>query len=60
MHETRLHSLSPDDRREALEVASVRTGQRVRLLEKDVWVVGTLDRVEAKLDILVERGRHGA
>ena len=43
MHEARFHSLSPEDRREALEVASARTGRRVQLLEKDIWVVGTLE-----------------
>ncbi len=50
----------PNDHPEILEVASARTGQRVQLPEKDIWVVGTLDRVEAKLNILVERGRRSA
>lgn len=42
MPEARFQSLSLDDRREALEVAAAQTGRRVQLLEKDVWVVGTL------------------
>jgi predicted nucleotidyltransferase component of viral defense system len=35
-------ALSPADRRDALEVASARSGRAVHLLEKDVWVVWTL------------------
>lgn len=36
-------SLSDDDQSEALEVASSRTGRPPHLLEKDIWVVWTLD-----------------
>lgn len=43
MHEAPYQSLPLDDRREALEVASARTGRRVQLLEKDVLVVATLE-----------------
>ena len=43
MHDAPYQSLSLDDRREALEVASARTGRRVQLLEKDVLVVATLE-----------------
>jgi|GEM_PF-188553 len=35
-------TLSKDDRREALAVAAERTGRPLHLLEKDVWVVWTL------------------
>ncbi|ARQ62200.1 UNVERIFIED_ORG: hypothetical protein GGD48_005500 [Rhizobium etli] len=35
-------TISKDDRREALVVAADRTGRLVHLLEKDVWVVWTL------------------
>ena len=35
-------ALSRDDRRDALEVASAKTGRPTLLLEKDVWVVWTL------------------
>ncbi|MBB4577551.1 nucleotidyl transferase AbiEii/AbiGii toxin family protein [Rhizobium lentis] len=35
-------TLSKDDRREALAVAADRTGRPIHLLEKDVWVVWTL------------------
>ena len=35
--------LSPKDRREALEVAASRSGRPAHLLEKDVWVVWSLD-----------------
>ena len=35
-------SLSPEERRDALEVAASLSGRRVHLLEKDVWVVYTL------------------
>ena len=35
-------SLSPDDRRDALEVAAGLSGRRAHLLEKDIWVVQTL------------------
>ncbi len=36
-------ALSPADRRDALEVAAGRSGRAVHLLEKDVWVVWTLN-----------------
>jgi hypothetical protein len=36
-------ALSPADRRDALEVAAARSGRAVHLLEKDVWVVWTLN-----------------
>ena len=42
MPETQFQSLSPQDRRDALEVASGLSGRRAHLLEKDVWVVHTL------------------
>jgi hypothetical protein len=32
-------SLSPDDQREALEVAAAASGWPAYLLEKDIWVV---------------------
>ena len=35
-------TLAADQRREALQVAARRTGQRTYLLEKDTWVVATL------------------
>jgi hypothetical protein len=35
-------SLSPNDQREALEVAAASTGRPAHLLEKDIWVVWTL------------------
>jgi hypothetical protein len=35
-------SLSPDERRDALEVAAGLSGRRAHLLEKDIWVVQTL------------------
>ena len=35
-------SLSPDDRRDALEVAAGLSGRRAHLLEKDIWVIQTL------------------
>ena len=35
-------SLSDDDRRDTLEVASSRSGRPAHLLEKDIWVVRTL------------------
>ena len=35
-------SLSPDDQRDALEVAASLSGRRAHLLEKDIWVVHTL------------------
>ena len=40
-------SLSPDDQRDALEVAASRSGRRAHLLEKDVWVVHTLRSLAA-------------
>jgi len=36
-------ALSSADRRDALEVAAARSGRAVHLLEKDVWVVWTLN-----------------
>ena len=42
MADTLFESLSPEERREALEVASTLSGRRVHLLEKDMWVVYTL------------------
>lgn len=39
----RFLALSKDDRREALAVAAARTGRPIHLLEKDVWVVWTLE-----------------
>ena len=36
-------SLSPDDRRDALAVASAASGRPLHLLEKDVWVVWALE-----------------
>jgi len=34
--------LTPEDKREALAVASTQSGRPTHLLEKDVWVVWTL------------------
>ncbi len=42
MPEAQFQDLSPDDRRDALEVAERRGSQKAHLLEKDVWVVATL------------------
>lgn len=42
MAEPLFGSLSSEERREALEVASTLSGRRVHLLEKDTWVVYTL------------------
>ena len=42
MADTPFQSLSPDDRRDALEVAASLSGRRAHLLEKDIWVVHTL------------------
>ena len=42
MAETRFQDLSPDDRRDALEVAERGGSHRAHLLEKDIWVVATL------------------
>ena len=42
MADVSFQSLSPDDRRDALEVAAGLSGRRAYLLEKDVWVVQTL------------------
>ena len=42
MADVSFQSLSPDDRRDALEVASGLSGRRAHLLEKDIWVVQTL------------------
>ena len=42
MADTPFHSLSPEDRRDALEVVASRSGRRAHLLEKDIWVVHTL------------------
>ena len=38
-------SLSPDDKREALGVASTQSGRPIHLLEKDVWVVWALKQL---------------
>lgn len=37
--------LSPEDRRNALEVASTESGRPIHLLEKDAWVVWTLQQL---------------
>ncbi len=42
MAERGFQNLSPDDRRDALEVAERSGGHKAHLLEKDVWVVATL------------------
>lgn len=42
MADVSFQSLSPDDRRDALEVAAGLSGRRAHLLEKDIWVVHTL------------------
>ena len=42
MANTPFQSLSPGDRRDALEVASSLSERRAHLLEKDIWVVHTL------------------
>ncbi len=42
MADTPFQSLSPDDRRDALNVAASLSGRRAHLLEKDIWVVFTL------------------
>ena len=42
MAETRYQDLSPEDRRNALEVAERNSSHKAHLLEKDVWVVATL------------------
>ena len=42
MADTLFQSLSPDDQRDALNVASSLSGRRTHLLEKDIWVVYTL------------------
>ena len=42
MANTPFELLSPEERREALEVASTLSGRRTHLLEKDTWVVYTL------------------
>ena len=53
MADQTFQSLSPGDRRDALEVAASRSGRRAHLLEKDIWVVQTLQAlVEAPF------GRH--
>ncbi|MDE0419031.1 MAG: nucleotidyl transferase AbiEii/AbiGii toxin family protein [bacterium] len=43
MDETRFQDLSPSDRRDALEVAERYSSHKAHLLEKDIWVVATLD-----------------
>lgn len=43
MAETQFQTLSAGDRRDALAVAERSSGRRAHLLEKDVWVVATLD-----------------
>ena len=42
MADVSFQSLSPDDRRDALEVAAGLSGRRAHLLEKDIWVVQAL------------------
>ena len=42
MADVSFQSLSPDDRRDALEVAAGLSGRRAHLLEKDIWVVQIL------------------
>ena len=42
MANTPFQSLSPEDRRDALEVAASLSERRAHLLEKDIWVVHTL------------------
>lgn len=42
MADVSFQSLSPNDRRDALEVAAGLSGHRAHLLEKDTWVVQTL------------------
>ncbi len=42
MAETRFQDLSPDDRRDALEVAERNSSHKAHLLEKDLWVVAAL------------------
>jgi hypothetical protein len=37
--------LSPEHRRDALEVASTKSGRPIHLLEKDIWVVWTLQQL---------------
>jgi predicted nucleotidyltransferase component of viral defense system len=50
--------LSPSDRRDALAVAAARSGRAIHLLEKDVWVVWTLNVLFASVfaDQLVFKG----
>ncbi|MCY4535458.1 MAG: nucleotidyl transferase AbiEii/AbiGii toxin family protein [Bryobacterales bacterium] len=43
MAETRYEDLSADDRRDALEVVERGSSHKAHLLEKDIWVVATLD-----------------
>jgi len=43
MAETRYQDLSAGDRRDALEVAEGRSSHKAHLLEKDVWVVATIN-----------------
>ena len=47
MAETRFRDLSPDDRRDALEVAERSGSHRAHLLEKDSWVVAVLSALFA-------------
>ena len=42
MAETHFQHLSPDDRRDALDLAERSGSNKVHLLEKDIWVVATL------------------
>ena len=50
--------LSPEERREALAVASTKSGRPTHLLEKDVWVVWTLRQLYASpyADHLIFKG----
>jgi len=43
MPEAQYQYLAEGDRREALQAASLLSGRRTQLLEKDIWVVATLD-----------------
>ena len=59
MAEARFQELSPDDRRDALEVAEQSGGYKARLLEKDIWVVavlGTLFEAPFAQDLIFKGG----
>ena len=42
MSDVVFHSLTAEERRDALQLAASRSGRRAHLLEKDIWVVWTL------------------